>query len=176
MHSVVAALTMCKFEATSQWHDQMVLCKILQTLDSCVECPSGRLLLDSDICAVFQAVYRIGFDTQVAAELSGPLSWGSENFCSAHFLEGVFELACLQLEPSKQSDSGTGKGRLGVGHLLHLLAHLPHWIQRRSLQPLLVLRALLFQNRAAEQCSGLSGRWYCDGLFSERSCQRITML
>jgi hypothetical protein len=52
----------------------MVLCKILQTLDSCVECPSGRLLGDSDICAIFQAVYRIGFDTQVAAELSGALT------------------------------------------------------------------------------------------------------
>jgi hypothetical protein len=30
LHEAVAALTMCKFEATNPWHDQMVLCKILQ--------------------------------------------------------------------------------------------------------------------------------------------------
>jgi hypothetical protein len=71
LHAVVSALTMCKFEATNPWHDQLVLCKILQTLDACLEGPAGRLLHDGDVCAIFQAVYRIGFDTQVVAELSG---------------------------------------------------------------------------------------------------------
>lgn len=71
MHAVVVALGGCKFEATNPWHDQAVLTRILQTLEACIACPSGRLLSNTDACAVFQAVYRIGFDTQVVQELSG---------------------------------------------------------------------------------------------------------
>jgi golgi-specific brefeldin A-resistance guanine nucleotide exchange factor 1 len=71
MHAVVVALSACKFEATNPWHDQAVLTRILQTLEACIASPSGRMLSNADACAVFQAVYRIGFDTQVVQELSG---------------------------------------------------------------------------------------------------------
>lgn len=71
MHAVVVALGACKFEATNPWHDQAVLTRILQTLEACIACPSGRMLNNTDACAVFQSVYRIGFDTQVVQELSG---------------------------------------------------------------------------------------------------------
>ena len=71
MHDIVAAVRHCKFEATDPAHDQMVLCKILQTLCTCLHCPTGRHLSDDDVCAVFQSAYRIGFDTQIVLELSG---------------------------------------------------------------------------------------------------------
>jgi golgi-specific brefeldin A-resistance guanine nucleotide exchange factor 1 len=74
MHAVVVALGACKFEATNPWHDQAVLTRILQTLEACIACPSGGILSNTDACAVFQAVYRIGFDTQVVQELSGARS------------------------------------------------------------------------------------------------------
>ena len=72
MHAVVVALGACKFEATNPWHDQAVLTRILQTLEACITCPSGRLLSNTDACAVFQAVYRIGFDTQVCLLYTSP--------------------------------------------------------------------------------------------------------
>lgn len=71
MHAIVVALGACKFEATNPWHDQAVLTRILQTLEACVAGPAGKFLTNVDACAVFQAVYRIGFDTQVVQELSG---------------------------------------------------------------------------------------------------------
>jgi hypothetical protein len=94
MHGIVSALTMCKFEATNPWHDQMVLCKILQTLDACLEGPSGRLLRDVDVCAIFQAVYRIGFDTQVVAELSGALSPRSRHSHCSSLVERFVPVEC----------------------------------------------------------------------------------
>lgn len=73
MQETVAALTFCKFEATHDTYDQMVLCNILQTLCAALACPSGCYLTDGDVVNMFEAAYRIGFDMQIVPYLSGAL-------------------------------------------------------------------------------------------------------
>lgn len=73
MHKTVAALTFCKFEATHDAYDQMVLCNILQTLVAALACRSARYLSDADVCSMFEAAYLIGFDRQIVPYLSGAL-------------------------------------------------------------------------------------------------------
>ena len=94
LHCAVAALTMCKFEATNPVHDQIVLGKILTTLEACVAGPTGRLVTDTDVCAIYQAVYRIGFDTQVVAELSGALPLPPPSKLCIAFSELAARLCC----------------------------------------------------------------------------------
>ena len=94
LRATVAALTACKFEATDAWHDQLVLCTILHTLAACLEGPAARWLRDADVCAAFQAVYRIGFDTQVMAELSGAAAGARAPACASTCPIGTSSARC----------------------------------------------------------------------------------
>jgi len=74
MHSIVDAVTHCRFEATDPSSDEIVLSKILQVLLSCVTCDSGEWLVDDDVCNIVQACYRIGHQNGKSGSLLQQLS------------------------------------------------------------------------------------------------------
>ena len=78
MHSIIDAVTQCKFEATYPAFDECVLNRILDVLVAAVRSPQGRLLTHDNIINVFQACYRIGhFQTEKGRETSELLTQSS---------------------------------------------------------------------------------------------------
>eukprot|EP00002_Diphylleia_rotans_P014604 TRINITY_DN2845_c0_g1_i8.p1 TRINITY_DN2845_c0_g1~~TRINITY_DN2845_c0_g1_i8.p1 ORF type:complete len:1462 (-),score=322.47 TRINITY_DN2845_c0_g1_i8:108-4493(-) len=58
-HSIVDAVTHCRFEATDPEGDEVVLSRILKVLASCVSSDIGQLLSDESVCEIVQSCFRI---------------------------------------------------------------------------------------------------------------------
>ena len=69
MHSIIDAVTACRFEVTDQASEEVVLMKILQVLLACLRCRAGILLTDRDVCNVVNTCFRVVHQSVTKGEL-----------------------------------------------------------------------------------------------------------
>ncbi|KAJ7544085.1 hypothetical protein O6H91_09G064300 [Diphasiastrum complanatum] len=69
MHSIVDAVTSCRFEVTDPVSEEAVLMKILQVLLACVKSEMGRVLSHRDVCNVVNTCFRVVHQSGSKSEL-----------------------------------------------------------------------------------------------------------
>jgi hypothetical protein len=96
MAAIADAVTHCRFEATDNDSDEVVLFKILRVLLACLRCPAGALLSDHAVCEMLQTCFRMS----VQVRLSGR---SASTTVRPSILEYVIALHCILTAGQPQS-------------------------------------------------------------------------
>jgi len=120
VNSAVDAVASCRFEASHQYGDEIVLMQILEVLVSLLRCPVGPRISNRNVWFMIQAIFRMAIDSRISELLRA----ASANHLS-HVVLTVFNRASeFTALPVSENDESSAYGTTVLVRSLTFLAQL----------------------------------------------------